>query len=69
MTRNITITYRSIDGAKKARTYKTLAGAQRFAHKWVGSTPTLGSWYAVSWDGIGRISAEGCTLQELFPQA
>lgn len=63
----ITVRYRSLDGYSKSSKFKTLAGAQKFAHKWVGAHPDIGGFYAVSNDGMGRITVAGCTLAELFP--
>lgn len=66
------ITYQSCDGARKTRTFKTLAGARKFAQEWVGKNPEMGSRYAISGDGIGKITAEGVELRALFgdlPQA
>lgn len=65
---DITVSYSSLDGGSQKRNYKTLKGARAFAHKWVGETPTLGGWYAVSFDGIGKITVEGCSLLDLFPK-
>ena len=67
--RDIKVRYKACDGYSKRGTFKTLAGAQRFAVKWVGETPERGSFYAVSADGIGRVTWEGCTFSELFPKA
>ena len=64
----ITVTYTSIDRYRKKGKFKTLKGAQRFAQKWVGATPSLGSFYAVSFDGIGKVTVEGATLFDLFPE-
>lgn len=64
---NIVVSYRSVDHFSKRRRFKTLAGARRFAQKYVGETPELGSCYAVSGDGVGRIMVSGATLLELFP--
>jgi len=64
----IIVSYIAIDGCKNKKTYKTLKGAQEFAQKWVGETPSLGGWYAVSDDGIGKITVEGCSLKDLFPK-
>jgi len=67
-TRNIKVSYRSIDRCSKNRSFKTLEGAQKFAQEWVGETPEMGTSYTVSGDGIGRITVEGATLRELFPK-
>ena len=63
----ITVIYTSVDGARKKRTFKTLKGAQKFAQNWVGERPEIGQWYAVSGDGIGKVTVEGVTLHTLFP--
>ena len=65
----ITVFYNAIDGALARRKFKTLAGARGYAVKMVGATPEFGSYYAVSGDGIGKITVEGCTLRELFAGA
>ena len=41
--------------------------ARAYAHKRVGAAPELGSFYAVSGDGVGRIFMAGTTWAELFP--
>jgi hypothetical protein len=64
---SITVYYSACDGYQTRRTYKTLKGAQKFAHLYVGPHPEFGSHYAVSDDGIGSISVVGATLSELFP--
>ena len=64
----ITVAYRSIDRFSARRTFKTLAAAQRFAQKWIGETPEIGSFYAVSGDGVGRITVSGASLLDLFPK-
>lgn len=63
----IRVTYQSIDGLRTTRTFRTLAGAQRFAQHRVGNHPDIGSTYAVSDDGVGKITATGATLADLFP--
>jgi hypothetical protein len=63
------VRYSSIDHFRETRSFKTLKGAHDYAVKRVGEHPDFGSWdvpYAVSFDGIGKITVEGCTLQELF---
>jgi len=67
-TRNIKVSYRSVDRYSKTRSFKTLEGAQKFAQEWVGKTPELGTGYAVSGDGIGKVTVDGATLTELFPK-
>lgn len=64
----IIITYESIDRYKTHRGFTYLSSAQRWAQKWIGKAPTLGSTYAISDDGIGKITVTGCTLKELFPE-
>ena len=65
----IQVAYRSVDGYSKTRKFKTLKGAQGFAQRWVGEAPDLGSHYAVSFDGVGRVTVAGCAIAELFPAA
>jgi hypothetical protein len=63
----IRVVYSSIDGAKETQRFGTIAGASQFARKWVGDHPTIGSIYATSDDGIGKIEVAGADLKELFP--
>ena len=37
--------------------------------KWVGAHPEIGSTYAVSGDGVGKVTCQGVSLSELFPEA
>lgn len=64
----ITVTYASIDGVRDRRRFKTLYGARLFAHLFLGETPEVGSTYAISGDGIGRVTVDGATLSDLFPK-
>lgn len=64
----ITVVYRSIDRYRERRTFKTIEGARKFAHKWVGAHPEIGSTYAVSGDGMGKVTVNGATLADLFPE-
>lgn len=64
----IKVVYQAVDGYRKTAMFRTIKGAQRFAHKWVTATPELGSFYAVSPDGIGRVMVEGCLIREIFPE-
>lgn len=64
----IRVVYSAVDGANAVyRTYD-LPKAQAFAQKWVGETPSIGTGYAVSDDGIGKITVSGCELLDLFPK-
>ena len=65
----ITIMVRTVDGYRDSRRFKTLAGAQRFAHRHVGEHPEIGRSYAVAGDGISRVAVRGSTLAEIFPEA
>jgi len=60
------ITYTSIDGVRKTRSFKTLRTARNFAHDCVGPQDIEGGHYAVSFDGIGKITWSGVTRAELF---
>jgi hypothetical protein len=62
----LTVTYQSIDGAHVRRRFASLKGARAFAVKWVGASPDLGSHYAISDDGVGKITVVGCSLEDLF---
>ena len=74
----ITTHYSAIDGFRARRTFKTLKGAQKYAQERVGKHPDIATgWgYAVSDDGIGKITVEGAlveggrriTLADLFPE-
>jgi hypothetical protein len=62
-----TLNYSTLDGFFKRKTFTTLAEAREWAKYWVGN-PEIGSHYAVSADGIGKVTCTGCTLYELFDQ-
>jgi hypothetical protein len=62
----IKVKYSSIDGYRKTKSFKTLKGARKYAQDRVGKNPDMGRWYAVSFDGIGKIEVEGVPLDELF---
>ena len=62
----ITVFYESIDGARQRRTFKTPEGARKFAVLKVGEHPEVGTGYAVSGDGVGKVTVEGCTIAALF---
>lgn len=62
----IKVKYSSVDRFRKTGSFKTLKGARKFAQSWIGKYPEMGSSYAVSGDGIGKIEVQGCALAELF---
>lgn len=63
----IQVYYTSIDGVNETRSFDKIEDAQIYAKHWIGDHPTLALTYAVSDDGIGKITVHGCTLAELFP--
>lgn len=67
MTTEIKVNYSAVDGGRESRKFKSLAGAQKYAQHWIGRHPEIGSHYAVSGDGIGKIEVTGAALAELFP--
>ena len=63
----IRLRYESVDGANKLANFKTLKGARNWATLRVGPNPDMGLSYAVSDDGVGKVTVvEGTTLGELF---
>ena len=63
----IKVRYSSFDSRRgKWRSFKTLKGARKYAQHWIGKHPEMGSTYAVSGDGIGKIEVEGVELRKLF---
>jgi hypothetical protein len=64
---SIRLSFRSVDGAHWTRSYKTLKGARKEAQRYLGTGPDLGSYYAISADGIVRLTVDGCKLADLFP--
>lgn len=64
--KEIKVRYHAVDGYYKTRRFKTLQGARKFATEYIGGTPEIGPGYAVSQDGVGRITVSGCTLHTLF---
>ena len=63
----IKVRYSSVDGYRESRKFKSAAGAGKYARKLVGDHPDIGSHYAVSSDGIGKVEIEGASFAELFP--
>lgn len=67
-TLKISVTYSTVDHYHERRQYTTLAAARRFAQKWLGHHPEIGSSYAISDDGVGKITVIGSGLADLFPE-
>jgi hypothetical protein len=65
--RKITVHHEAVDGAKGFSKFSELKWARREAQKWVGEHPEIGSTYAVSGDGVMKVTVSGATLAELFP--
>lgn len=63
----IKVYYATVDGYHQRREFRTLTSAQRFAQQRIGQHPDIGQWYAISNDGVGRITVSGTTLAALFP--
>jgi hypothetical protein len=65
----ITVRYAAVDGYRTTRKFTSIAGARKFAARYIGNNPdTFGGSYAVSDDGVGTVRVEGCTLAALFGQ-
>ena len=66
----ITLYYTSIDGCCRTKEVcPDMQHAREWAGYWVGKRPEVGSYYAVSGDGIRKIEAVGCSIYDLFPEA
>jgi len=64
----IKITVRTVDHHHESRRFRTLAGARRFAQRWVGRHPdTESGYYAVSAYGDVRVDWDGCLDSDLWP--
>jgi hypothetical protein len=71
----ITLTYSTVDGVYKRRQFKTKAGAKKFVDFWLGDGKgglmaeiSDVSNYAISFDGVGKIDAEGIRLRDMYPE-
>ena len=64
----IVIRYRTIDRFSERRVFTTLKGARAYARKRLGDSFDIGTGYAVSGDGIGKVMVEGIGLHELLEQ-
>ncbi len=62
----IVLNFMGVDGSRWTRRYKTLAGARKRAQYHLGKFPEMGSFYAISGDGVVRVTCSGTTLNELF---
>jgi hypothetical protein len=62
----IVVRYRAIDNFTKRGEFRSIAGARRFAKKYLGDEFEIGTGYAVTYDGIGRITVEGTDLYTLL---
>jgi len=65
----ITVRYSAVDGYSATKRFASLQEAQKFARKWVGDHPEIGRNYAISDDGVGKVTVSGASLAELFPPA
>ena len=63
----IKTTYRAIDGYTEEQVFSDLDDAITYAHKQIGSKVEIGSGYAVSYDGVGKITVIGCLLKDIWP--
>ena len=63
---NIKLHFTTLDGIRKTKRFKTLRNARKAAQEWVGTDADIGSYYAVSADGVVRVTVTGCTLADLF---
>lgn len=62
----IKLRFSTIDGIRKTKRFKTVAGARKAAQDWLGKDAVIGGYYAISGDGVVKVTAEGCTLADLF---
>lgn len=63
----IKLRFTTLDGIRKTKKFKTLAGARKAAHDWVGTNAEIGSYYAISGDGVVKVTTEGCKLTDIWP--
>jgi len=69
MIEKIKVHYTASDGYRETKSFRSIVGASRYSRKTIGDFPEMGSYYAVSGDGVGKITCEGCKLSDLFPGA
>ena len=63
----IRVEYTAVDAARETKTFNDLDEARAFANGWIGKHPEIGSDYAVSGDGVGKITAN-VPMSDLFPE-
>jgi len=63
--RKIVVRYSAIDRYRKNYRYSTLEGAAKRVRELLGDYFDIGSSYAVSGDGVGKVTLEGATFAEL----
>lgn len=66
MSEKIVVRYSAVDGFRATRTFKTLAGARKYALERLGTDYELGAHYAVTFDGVGKVEVDGTTLWDLL---
>jgi len=64
----ITLKYLAVDGFRTEKTFSSLKEAQEFAVLWAGARCEVGRTYAITYDGVGRLTWTGVTAEELFPK-
>ena len=56
----------TIDGQRQTKTYRSLSGARKYAMAQVGRFPQVCDTYAISGDGITKITVDGASLPDLL---
>lgn len=60
--------YSTIDGVNIHKACETIEEARSWAMTWVGEHPEIGSYYAISGDGIGKVMVDDCSIRDIFPE-
>jgi hypothetical protein len=63
----IKVFYSAVDGSKMDKTFKSLTAASKFAVLMCGEQVELTKNHAIALDGTGKVSADGTSLESLFP--
>lgn len=58
----------TLDHVSKRKGFKTLKAARKFAERWVGKHPEIGSYYAISAHGDAKVTVSGASIEELFAE-